>query len=526
MNHKSILPIFMILVYIGIVVFLSFKATITAKLKKRNQTFEEFYTADKSMNGFVIALITIVTFYSGTTFTGRVGFFYNYGVVALSTVFSCSIVGVIMFFLSEKIWPISKKYHLSTLSDLLELRYQSKYIKIITAATIVCFNIVWLITEIRTLGMALNLASFGYLPVKVGSVVAFAIIILYVTTGGVRSVASVDSFSALIMLVGSVVVVAYLVGHFFDGHFFEMIRIGAEANPQLMTINSNNEFNMAYWVSNIFLATIAMLVYPSNYMSICLAKNVKSIKKSSIATALSGPWLSIYGVIGIAALAFVAKGYTINNPETALLEMLGQSGNIFLIGLVTTFIFAASLGTLDSTLISLSGLLSNDIITNAKRIKNKEACIGELGDDEDLMKERVTRDGRKEILITRVIVVILGTTALVLSMNELPMLVLLTNYATNALCQIVPAVVGGLYWKKATVYGAGASIITGVASYLIMDTLKVNFFGFMLGIPALAINIAVFIIVSLLTYKKDHWKNDNMQSIFKDFFVKGSLSNY
>lgn len=517
MNPALALPLLMIAAYMCVVAVLSYRAA--AAEKKKAQTFEEFYTAGKSMNGFVIALITIVTFYSGTTFTGRVGFFYNYGVVSLSTVFSCSTVGVIMFFLSEKIWPISKKYRLSTLSDMLELRYQSKWIKTITSVTIVCFNIVWLITEIRTLGMALNLASFGVLPVYVGSIVGFTIIILYVTTGGIRSVASVDSFSALTMLVGSVIVVAYLVGHFFQGNLVEMIQIGASANPDLMTINSHNEFNMTYWVSNVFLSTITMLVYPSNYMSICLAKDVKSIKKSSIATALSGPWLSIYGVIGMAALAFTAKGFAISNPENALLEMLAESGNVLMIGITTTFIFAASLGTLDSTLISLSGLLSNDVIINANRIRCKEACIGEHGDNETIIHERVTKNGKKEIFITRVIVVVLGLTALMLSMKKLPLLVLLTNYATNAIAQIVPAVLGGLYWKKATVYGAGAAIISGVVSYLILDTLKINFFGFMLGIPALLINIIVFVVVSLLTYREDFWQGEHRQSMYRDFFV-------
>ena len=519
MTPAMVIPLLMIGLYMCVVAYLSYHTA--ASQRKKEQTFEEFYTAGKSMNGFVIALITIVTFYSGTTFTGRVGFFYNYGVVSLSTVFSCSTVGVIMFFLSEKIWPISKKYRLSTLSDMLELRYQSKGIKTITAVTIVCFNIVWLITEIRTLGMALNLASFGVLPVYVGSIIGFSVIILYVTTGGIRSVASVDSFSALTMLIGSVVVLAYLVGHFFKGSFFDMVQLGASSRPDLMTIDPQNEFNMTYWVSNVFLSTITMLVYPSNYMTICLAKDVRSIKKSSIATAFSGPWLSIYGVIGIAALAFTAKGYTIHNPENALFDMLAESGNVLMIGITTTFIFAASLGTLDSTLISLSGLLANDVIINAGRIRKKDACIGANGDNERAIEERVRRNGRREIFVTRVIVVVLGVTALLLSMKKLPLLVLLTNYATNAIAQIVPAVLGGLYWKKATVYGAAASIISGVVSYLVMDALKINFFGFMLGIPALIINVIVFVSVSLLTYREGFWQGESRQAVYRDFFVQG-----
>ena len=37
-------------------------------------------------------------------------------------------------------------------------------------------------------------------------------------------------------------------------------------------------------------------VYPSNFMSICLAKDVREVKKSSLATSASGIWLSIYAL--------------------------------------------------------------------------------------------------------------------------------------------------------------------------------------------------------------------------------------
>ena len=60
----------------------------------------------------------------------------------------------------------------------MELRYQSRYVKMLVSLIIVCFNIIWLITEIRTLGLAMNLASGGTLPIVVGSAIAFTIIII------------------------------------------------------------------------------------------------------------------------------------------------------------------------------------------------------------------------------------------------------------------------------------------------------------------------------------------------------------
>lgn len=525
---QSPVPFIMMGIYICIVIFLSYHATLSKKMREKlkNQTFEEYYTAGKSMPAFIVGLVTIVTFYSGTTFTGRVGFAYNFGFVAATSIVSCSMVGVIMFFLSEKIWPLSKKYRLSTLSDLMELRYQTKWIKLLIALTIVSFNIIWLITEIRTLGLIVNIASANAVPVQVGSAILFAIIILYVATGGIRSVAAVDSFSSALMLAGSVVTIIFIVIVYYGGDFgtiFETVRTGY---PEKMVFDLNGKFSIPYWVSSVIVSGVVMLAYPSNYMGICLAKSVKAVKKSAIATSLSGPWLIVYIIIGYAALGLTTKGFEIGNPEAALLEMVSFGGNAVMLGLVTTFILAAALGTLDSTLISLSGLISNDIITNSKRIRTLDPCIGELGDDTKIINSRVEKNAKKEVRLTRIIILCLGTIAFCFSLAQLPLMVLMVNYATNGIVQVVPLVIGGIYWKKATPVGAITALISGVGSYLLFEAIKLNLGGFFLSLPALGINICVFVVVSLLTYKKYYAEKSHMQNLYDDFFLKGKVAKY
>ena len=231
---NMIVPFLMMISYIICVVVLSYRASFSKKAreKKINQSFEDYYTAGKSMPAVVVGLLTIVTFYSGTTFTGRVGFCYNYGFVAITSIVSCSMVGIIMYFLSEKIWPISKKYHLSTLSDFMELRYETKWIKLLIACTILSFNIIWLITEIKTLGMVVNVASNSKISIEVGSIIAFSVIMLYVITGGIRSVAAVDSFSAVLMLCGSLITVFYIAFHYYDGNIINIFAEVQKVAPE------------------------------------------------------------------------------------------------------------------------------------------------------------------------------------------------------------------------------------------------------------------------------------------------------
>ena len=86
---------------------------------------------------------------------------------------------------------------------------------------------------------------------------------------------------------------------------------------------------------------------PSNFMSICLAKDVREVKKSSLATSASGIWLSIYAIFGVVVLGAVAKGYMVSDPEAGILELCSMAGSPLMLGLVCTFILAAALGTLD-----------------------------------------------------------------------------------------------------------------------------------------------------------------------------------
>lgn len=534
---SSPIPFIMMLCYIAVVVWMAWYQGFSKKAleRKKNQTFEDYLTGGKSRSAVIVFLITIVTFYSGTTFTGRVGFFYNYGVAGLGSVTVCAATGAIMYFLSEKIWPIAKKYRLSTLSDIMELRYQSRAVKFAISLITVCFNIIWLITEIRTLGLAMNLASGGAMPIIVGSAIAFTIIIIYVSTGGVNSVSMVDSFSACVMLGGSLIVLGYIINFFFGGSIADMFSsagnvaremYAGQTMESIFTLAKSGDFNMPYWISNVVLGTLVMLVYPSNFMSICLAKNVREVKKSSIATAGAGIWLSIYAIFGACVLGVVAKGFTINDPQSGLLELCALAGSPVMLGVVCTFILAAALGTLDSTLISLSGLISNDILTNFLQMRRKDPVIGADGDNVDLIQNRVQRDAKSEVFRTRVIVVILGIIAFAFSTQQLPLLTLLTDMATNGLALIVPTIAGGLFWKKVTPQGAIASMVAAEAMYIGMYAAGVRYVwgGFFLGIPSIVVGIAVLVIVSLATQKKFYSEHTKQDGVFKDFFERGRVS--
>lgn len=526
MYKFSWIPFIMIAGYVCIVLGLSYKATISKRLLGRTQTFEDFYTGNKSFSTLTVALVTLVTFYSGSTFTGRIGYTFNNGVAALSVIPSCAMAGVFMYFLAEKIWPLAKKYRLSTLADLLELRYQNRSIKTIIATTIVCFNIIWLILEIRTLGYVTNIASGGLITGTIGSLIGFSIIILYVMTGGVKSVASVDSFSSALVLVFSFGAFLYILGSFYHGSVINVFEVARNAAPAKMVFDTSGEFGWKFWLSIMIIDTPTGFIYPANFMMICMGKDTKTIKKSAMFTALSGSWLILVIILGFAAFGLSTMGYTIKNPESSLIEMATFLGSPFLVGVVATFIFAAALGTLDSTLIGLSGLISNDIIGNIKQIKAKEPLIGALGDSSEVINERVTKNSHKEVLRARFTILALGITAFCLSLFNLPIMMLMIALASGGLIQAAPIIAGGLYWKKSTPIAGISGLAVGLITYIYWQTTGLDLGGLYVSVPAIILNIIIFVSVSLLTHKKYYAERPQFDKILPDFFEPHLAEKY
>ncbi|MBF7096746.1 sodium:solute symporter family protein [Alkalibacter mobilis] len=505
---------------------LSYKATISKRLLGRSETFEDFYTGNKSFATFTVALVTLVTFYSGSTFTGRVGYTFSNGVAALSVIPSCAMAGVIMYFLAEKVWPLAKKYRLSTLADLLELRYQNRYVKAIVATTIVSFNIIWLILEIRTLGYIINIVSGGLISDTIGSLIGFSVIVMYVVTGGVKSVASVDSFTSLVVLTFSFATLLFILGSFYNGSITNIFEVIRDVAPEKMVFETSGEWGWKFWLSIMIIDTPTGFIYPANFMMICMGKDTKTIKKSAMFTALSGSWLALVVVLGFAAYGITTMGYTIVNPESSLLEMVTLLSSPFFVGVVATFIFAAALGTLDSTLIGLSGLISNDIIGGIKQIRTKEPLIGSVEGNGKAINERVTKNSKQEIRRTRIAIVTLGAVAFLLSLYDLPVMMLMIALASGGLIQVAPIIVGGLWWKKSTPVAGLAGMGIGLTTYIIFHLSGLDLGGLYVSVPAIILNIIVYVSVSLLTYKKHHADHPQMEKILKDFFDLKSVEKY
>ena len=373
----NFIPFVMIGIYFIILIFLTLRTPKSSK----SSSFEDFYTGSKSMGAVVVGLVMLVTYYSGTTWTGWTGF------TAVSGMFGAYVIpygvsaGVITYLLASKVWPLGKEYQLSTLADLYELRYRSTHLKIIAGLIGALMNVTWITMEIVTIGYIINIATNGTVSAAVGSLVGVIFLTGYTLWGGVRSVASVNTFQSALMVIGAIGVVLYAVYHNY-GSINEMFAIAKDIAPDTLVLSGENV--QAQWFSFVLVCSFGVMCYPSLYLKLYLGKDVNEVKKSAIFSAAGGFWCILIILGGFAIIGYqTVSGIAIDNPEQGFLLILQQSGNMFVFGLACVFILAACMGTVDGTLLAISGILSSDVIGGYRRINRRAPLIGEAKTETD-----------------------------------------------------------------------------------------------------------------------------------------------
>lgn len=469
----------------------------------KETSFEEYYTGSKSVGGLVIGLVMLMTAMAGSTWTGYVGFgLQNGSFVAYCIPYVCIAQPVFIYLLADRIWPLGKKYGLSTLGDLYELRYRSKVLKVIAGAVGALMNLTWITMEVVTLGYILNVASGGILSREVGSLLGIIFMTLYTLWGGVKGLVKVNTFQSIIMIIGCLVCLMYAVLSNYPSvaAMFNTILL---QRPETITLpgpmgNGTNHM----WVSYTLLCSAGVLCYPSLYLKLYMGKNVKEIRKSSLTSGISSIWMqTIVTIAGFSIIGYeIATGTVFNNIDSAYLTMFQQSGNMAILAIACVFILAAGMGTIDATMLAIAGLISNDIIMGTNRIRNHDGIIGT---DSYSGSQTMGGAGDKTLRRTRIIIVVLAVASYVITLFNLPFLMWIALINYQVIGQLFVPMLGALLWKKATSTGAICSLITGIVVTAIPLAMGINPWGMLPGVPGLICTAVVYIIVGLITYKPD-----------------------
>jgi SSS family solute:Na+ symporter len=463
-------------IYAAIAIYFAI-GTVVAVYAKRGmvQGVSDFFIANRTIGGFVAALTYSATTYSAFMLVGLAGLTYIGGVGAWGFELIYLSGLVLVAFFGPRFWLAGKKYGYITPSELLGDRYQSKALQAVTAIASIIFLIPYSAVQLIGIGTLMSGMSKGAIPFMAGLVIATFIAIVWAYMGGMRAVAWTDSLQALIMIVVSSLSLLFVVYGAFGG-FGGLFEALEAKHAKWLTVPGPGFFNHKAFVALALPWFFFCLSNPQVSQRLFIPKSLGAMRTMVMGFLVFGfiyTFISIMWGFSARALIPGLKSGDLATPSLLALDVVPAAIGL----LVMVGITAAAISTINSIILTLSSMVSQDIlkVSNPNVEESKLYSVG------------------------RIFVPLFAIVAFLFATLKLGLIAVLSVASSAGLLVIVPAIVGAFFWKRGTAAGAITSIVIGGIAAFYFQFGGVKPLGWGPGVWSGIISVFLFVVVSLLT---------------------------
>lgn len=478
MQIDIILPL---VIYLALVFALSIYAY--SKREKLN-SLTDYFIGNRKMGGFLLAMTLTATYVSASSFIGGPGAAYKFGLgwVLLSLI-QVPAIWLSLGVLGKKFAMLGRHYNAVTLNDILLARYKNKTLIWLTSF---CLLIAFIAAmTVQFIGAARLFETAANIDYRTGLIIFGVSTVLYTSLGGFRASVLNDALQGIVMIIGAILLLIAVI--YAAGGIPEAVKTLETINPELITPQgTDNTLTFPFMASFWVLVCFGVVGLPHTAVRCLAYKDSKAVHRGiiigTIVIALLMFTMNLAGVLGRA----IIPDLTI--PDTVIPTLMIKVLPPFAAGIFLAAPLAAIMSTVNSQLLQSSATLIKDLYLSIKpeQINNQN---------------RLTR-------LSTLVTLILGGIVVMCAINPPDMLIWLNLLAFGGL-QVVflwPLILG-LYWQKANAYGALASIIAGVGSYVLLLIIKPNMYGFQPIVPSLILSGIVFWLANTLAEKQFNKRN-------------------
>ena len=173
-----------------------FKGAISAK------TSSDYFLASRSLGVWVFVLAATATSFSGWTFVGHPGKIFTDGLpYAFASFYALTIPFTGVLFLRRQ-WVLGRVYNYVTPGEMYSDYYGGNSMRTLTVLVAFLFSVPYLGIQLRASGALFNVLTDGLISTNLGMILLSAVVVIYVASGGLRSVAYVDCAQAVLLALG------------------------------------------------------------------------------------------------------------------------------------------------------------------------------------------------------------------------------------------------------------------------------------------------------------------------------------
>ncbi|MEG0476951.1 MAG: sodium:solute symporter [Raoultibacter sp.] len=480
MVEKIIMVLIFIAVAVGIGIF----------CKKHTKSVDGFILGGRNVGPWFSAFAYGTSYFSAVIFVGYAGQFgWKYGIAAAWIGIGNAVLGSLLawWVLGPRTREMTQRLKSATMPEFFGARYNSKGLRIASAAIIFVFLIPYTASVYNGLSRLFNMA-FG-LPYEVCVIGMAAVTCAYVVLGGYMATVVNDFVQGIVMLFGIVaVIVAVLIN---NGGFTEAITslslIPAEGSAMSGPFVSFFGPNLPDLIGVVILTSLGTWGLPQMVQKFYAIKSGPAIKQGAIISTMfaivvagGSYFLGGFGRLYGGQVELSAAGTPVY--DSIIPTMLSSLPDL-LIGIVIVLVLSASMSTLSSLVLTSSSTLTLDLIKD-NLVKN--------------MSEK------KQISFIRVLIVVfVAISALIALYQYNSSVTFIAQLMSISWGALAGSFLGPFFWglfsgriSKAAVW---ASFIMGVG--LTVSNMFIGFIASPINCGALAMVLSMVIVplVSLLT---------------------------
>ena len=457
---------------------------------------KEYFIGNRALGGFVLAMTTIATYGSVSSFVGGPGqaWLVGWGWVYMAVVQVTALV-LLYGILGKKMALVSRKLDAVTVIDVIRARYSSNALANVSAVVVVLFFAATMVAQFVG-GAKLFEAVTGY-SYLVGLVLFGVAVVLFTTIGGFRGVAVTDAICGVAMLIGIFVLAA---GILTAGGGYENIMDTIRANrPEMLEPFGGGSMPASLYFTQWLLVGIFTFVLPQSAVRCMGFKNTKALHGAMImGTVIIGLMM-----IGVTSLGVLSAGVLTGDlasyggsVDNIIPQAIAQTLPPWLAGVAIIGPIAASISTVSSLLIASSSAIIKDVYLHHCESTGKKPT-----------ERTIARSSQAVTLCVGAIVFVLAIVPpdVIWKINMFAFGGLETAFFWVLVC--------GLFWKRAGKWGALLSMIGGTASYCLCMAL-----GFkVMGLHQIVIGITVagvLMVVGSLLGRRDAAEEKRMREVF------------
>jgi len=465
------LTIALFLVFIAITLYITWWAS------RQNRTAADFYAAGRSFSAFQNGLAIGGDYMSAASFLGIAGLIALYGYDGFLYSIGFLVAWLVALLLVAELMRNSGRY---TMGDVLAFRMRQRPVRMAAGISTITVSIFYLIAQMVGAGalvaLLLGISKTGsFLGMSqstaknVTIVIVGALMILYVTVGGMRGTTWVQMIKAGLLMTGAILMTIFVLAKFNFNPSTLLGEAASQSGKGDAFLNPGLRYGAGDWKTKVDLISLGLALVlgtaglPHILMRFYTVPTARDARRSvNWAIGLIGTFYLLTLALGFGAAALVgtsairAANPGGNTAAPQLAEELGggagTTGGAFFLAFIASVAFATILAVVAGLTLASSSSVAHDIYANVIR-------RGEV-------------DEGSEVRVARIAAVIIGAIAIVLSIfaQNLNVAFLVALAFAVAASGNLPAILYSLFWRRFNTQGATWAIYggLGVALFLVI----------------------------------------------------------